>query len=128
MLTITDLHWFPPFAEDIVDQFRHGLGAARASSSLLGFSGRDGFAHHLGEYVRHLLVVLSNWQLKEKAVEFSGQVLALFMLNLPHVAQVLFVAHQKHERVHVPADGKTDLVLFYGPSLWKTVTIQMIAY
>ena len=51
-------HRLPPLAEDIVDEFGHGLGAAGASPALLGFAALAGVLHHLGEYECHLLVVL----------------------------------------------------------------------
>lgn len=95
-------HWFPPLSEHVVDELGHGLGAAGASSALLGFAAQAGVLHHLGEDERHLLVVLGHRQLVELAAVLGSQALTLLSLDLPHVAQVLLVAHQKYERVHVP--------------------------
>ena len=111
-------HWFPPLAKDVVDEFGHWLRATGASPTLLGFAAHAGVVHHLGEYDCHLLVMLSRRQLVELAVRFDSQTLTFFMPYLSHVAQVLFVAHQKYNRLHVPEGDRAEQEHTVNTPLW----------
>lgn len=108
LLVFDNSHWLPPLAKDVVDEFGHGLGAAGASPAFLGLAAQASILHHLGEYERHLLVVFSCWELEELAVKLSRQALTFFTQHFSRVAQVLFVTHQKYERVSVPVGQKSE--------------------
>lgn len=94
---------FPPFAEDVVDELGHGLRAARAAPSVLGLSSQTGISHDFGKHEHHLLVMLRGGQLVKLAAALGCQPLAFLPVHLPHVAQVLLIAHQENHRVCVPA-------------------------
>lgn len=93
---------FPPFAEDVVDELGHGLRATRAAPAVLGLSSQTGISHNFGKHEHHLLVMLRSRQLVKLAAALGCQPLAFLSVHLPHVAQVLLIAHQENQRVCVP--------------------------
>lgn len=118
---------FPPFSEDVVDEFGHGLWTAGPAAALLGFASQTGIAHNLGEHEHHLLVVLRSRQLVKLAAALGRQPLAFLSVHLPHVTQVLLIAHQENHRVWVPAVRRVttvDVSLFATCQLYQLLEVH----
>lgn len=93
----------PPLSKHVVDEFGHGLGAAVAP--LVGPVLQ--LLHHLpdklGEEDGDVLVALGRRHLLEVAAVLLRQASAFVFADLPGVTQVLFVPHQAHGNIRLPA-------------------------